>query len=91
MQGQEDTQRHACTLCLVRCNSGVRFAQVWEDKTTLNQKLAWPAAPGKGGPAAPPPPPPGSLFQPKGPAPAPAKPSSGMSAIFSEINKVYTS
>ena len=47
--------------------------------------------PPKGGPAAPPPPPPGSLFQPKGPTPAtPAAStsSSGMSAIFSELNKV---
>lgn len=47
--------------------------------------------PSKGGPAAPPPPPSGSLFQPKGPtpaAPAASTSSSGMSAVFSELNKV---
>ena len=48
--------------------------------------------PSKGGPAAPPPPPPGSLFQPKGPTaatPAASASSSGMSAVFSELNKVH--
>ena len=48
--------------------------------------------PSKGGPAAPPPPPPGSLFQSKGPtaaAPAANTSSSGMSAVFSELNKVH--
>ena len=48
--------------------------------------------PSKGGPAAPPPPPPGSLFQPKGPTaagPAASTSSSGMSAVFSELNKVH--
>lgn len=49
-------------------------------------------APSKGGPAAPPPPPPGSLFQPKAPGPsatAASTSSSGMSAVFSELNKVH--
>ncbi|DBA84277.1 TPA: hypothetical protein ACH3X2_006334 [Trebouxia sp. C0005] len=49
-----------------------------------------PPGPSKGGPAAPPPPPPGSLFQPKSPtaaAPAASTSSSGMSAVFSELNK----
>jgi len=48
--------------------------------------------PSKAGPAAPPPQPPGSLFQPKGPtaaAPAASTSSSGMSAVFSELNKVH--
>lgn len=50
-----------------------------------------PPAPSGRGPSAPPPPPPGSLFQPKGPSgPSPSAAStssSGMSAVFSELNK----